>query len=143
MFIRPHLPRKCREHNTALNAIIAEYQPQAIATDGDQPPNYARLVGQESGFAPYPVWSTANGPAQDGSGDPDGHFFVPAEADTPVAANDGTLLPNDFPWLAAETPFLLLPGLQRGFGSPARSTGRWASSRPSTATQSAPTPSSS
>jgi hypothetical protein len=34
------------EHNTALNSLIAEFQPQAIATDGDQPSNYARLVGQ-------------------------------------------------------------------------------------------------
>ena len=53
-----------------------------------QGPNYARLVGQESGFAPYPVWSTDDTPAQDGSGDPLGPLFVPAEADTPVAAND-------------------------------------------------------
>jgi hypothetical protein len=42
----------------------------------------------ESGYAPYPVWSAADGPAQDGSGDPAGQFFVPAEADTPVAQND-------------------------------------------------------
>lgn len=49
----------------------------------------SHALAQESGYAPYPVWSTADGPAQDGSGDPDGHFFVPAEADTPVAANDG------------------------------------------------------
>jgi alpha-L-fucosidase len=76
------------ENNIALNNLIAELQPQAIATDGTQGPNYARLVGQESGFAPYPVWSTTTGPAQDGSGTPGGGYFVPAEADTPVSEED-------------------------------------------------------
>jgi hypothetical protein len=77
------------ENNAPLNAIIAELQPQAIVTDGTQGPNFARLVGQESGYAPYPVWSTTNGPAQDGSGVPGGTTFVPAEADTPVTTRDG------------------------------------------------------
>ena len=45
-------------------------------------------MGRESGFAPYPVWSTAAAPATDGSGTPTGAFFVPAEADTPVANKD-------------------------------------------------------
>ena len=71
-----------------LNALIAELQPTAIQADGSQPPNLARLVGSESGFAPYPTWSTTDGPAQDGSGDPAGSVFCPAEADTPIALND-------------------------------------------------------
>jgi hypothetical protein len=70
------------ENNVALNALISDLQPTAIVTDGTQGPNFARLVGAESGFAPYPVWSTAAGPAQDGSGTPTGRYFVPAEADT-------------------------------------------------------------
>ena len=76
------------ENNQRMNDLIQKYQPNAILTDGTQPPNVARLVGKESGFAPYPVWSTDNALAQDGSGDPNGRFFVPAEADTPVALND-------------------------------------------------------
>jgi alpha-L-fucosidase len=76
------------EHDNRMNALIAKYQPQAISTDGTQAPNVARLVGRESGFAPYPVWSTDDSLAQDGSGDPNGRLFVPAEADTPVALKD-------------------------------------------------------
>jgi hypothetical protein len=76
------------ENNQKMNDLIAKYQPQAIATDGTEAPNVARLVGRESGFAPYPVWSTDAALAQDGSGDPNGRFFVPAEADTPVALQD-------------------------------------------------------
>ena len=76
------------ENNVAMNDLIKRLQPQAIAADGTAPPNFARLVGSESGFAPYPVWSTANAPAQDGSGDPAGGTFCPPEADTPVAERD-------------------------------------------------------
>lgn len=76
------------EKNSAMNDLIARLQPQAIATDGTQAPNIARLVGRESGFAPYPVWSTATAAAQDGSGDPMGRVFCPAEADTPIAKAD-------------------------------------------------------
>jgi alpha-L-fucosidase len=76
------------ENNVAMNDLIKRLQPQAIAADGTAPPNFARLVGAESGFAPYPVWSTAKAAATDGSGDPSGLVFCPAEADTPVAEND-------------------------------------------------------
>jgi hypothetical protein len=70
------------ENNVALNALIGELQPQAIATDGTRNNNTARLVGAESGFAPYPVWSAAASPTANGAGAPDGAFFSPAEADT-------------------------------------------------------------
>jgi alpha-L-fucosidase len=76
------------ESNAPLNALLQKYQPNAVLTDGDLAPNYARLVGFESGYAPYPVWSTATAPAADGSGDPNGGYFVPPEADTPVAEHD-------------------------------------------------------
>lgn len=76
------------EHNAAINVIKARLQPQAIMADGTQLPNVARLVGSESGYAPYPTWSTADGPDEDGSGDPLGSVFVPAEADTPVTMRD-------------------------------------------------------
>ena len=76
------------EHNVPLNTLIQELQPNAIQADGSQLPNVARLVGSESGFAPYPVWSTTDGAAQDGSGDASGSLFCPAEADTPIALND-------------------------------------------------------
>ena len=76
------------ESNTALNAIIHEMQPTAIVTCGDAGPNYARLVGEESGYSPYPVWSTNTRPVDSGSGSPTGSFFVPAEADTPIATRD-------------------------------------------------------
>lgn len=76
------------ENNVPLNTLIAQLQPQAIITDGTQGPNYARLVGAESGYAPYPNYCTANGPAADGSGNPAGRYFVPSEADTPVSTKD-------------------------------------------------------
>ena len=62
-----------------MNDLIRRLQPQAIAADGTASPNYARLVGSESGYAPYPVWSTVDAPAQDGSGDMMGKVFCPAE----------------------------------------------------------------
>ncbi len=74
------------ENNVPLNQLIQQLQPQAIATGGTQGPNWARLVGYESGFAPYPVWSAAAGP--NGQGTPVGPVFCPAEADTPVANQD-------------------------------------------------------
>jgi len=76
------------EDNIPLNALIAELQPGAVQADGSQPPNVARLVGEESGYAPDPTWCTTNAAAQDGSGDPAGSVFCPAEADTPIALND-------------------------------------------------------
>ena len=76
------------ERNDPMNELIKRLQPQAIAADGTAPPNFARLVGSESGYAPYPVWSTTNNAAQDGSGDPAGSLFCPAEADSPVAEKD-------------------------------------------------------
>lgn len=72
-----------------MNDLIKRLQPQAIAADGTQGPNIARLVGQESGYAPYPVWSTTSAAAVDGSGSPTGGVFCPAEADTPIAEDDG------------------------------------------------------
>ena len=78
-----HTQPPCRfdggENNDAMNALIQRLQPQAIAADGTQAPNVARLVGGESGYAPYPVWSTTNRPAEDGSGDMMGAYFCPAE----------------------------------------------------------------
>jgi len=50
------------ESNQPLNDIIHEMQPTAIVTCGDAGPNYARLVGSESGYSPYPVWSTNTRP---------------------------------------------------------------------------------
>ncbi len=76
------------ENNVAMNELIASLQPQAVAVDGTLTPNVARLVGKESGYAPYPVWSTDVASAKDGSGDPNGGVFVPAEADTPIAMGD-------------------------------------------------------
>ena len=62
-----------------MNDLIKRLQPQAIAADGTAPPNFARLIGGESGYAPMPVWSTVNRPAEDGSGDMMGSVFCPAE----------------------------------------------------------------
>ena len=41
------------ESNQPLNDIIHQMQPNAIVTCGDAGPNYARLVGSESGYSPY------------------------------------------------------------------------------------------
>ncbi len=76
------------EENLPLNTLIAQLQPSAVQADGSQLPNVVRLVGEESGFAPYPNWCTTDAAAQDGSGDPSGAVFCPAEADSPIALND-------------------------------------------------------
>lgn len=65
----------------ALDALIAELQPQAIGIASDLGPNWARLIGDESGFSPYPVWVTPGGTE---SGQPDSAAFQPPEADTPI-----------------------------------------------------------
>ncbi len=45
----------------------------------------ARWVGTESGFAPYPCWSTVKAISDDGAGDPNGSLWIPAETDLCVA----------------------------------------------------------
>jgi hypothetical protein len=69
-----------------LDTLIRELQPQAIGIASDLAPNYARLIGDESGFAPYPVWVSPGGGTE--SGRPDGSAFQPPEADTPIATLD-------------------------------------------------------
>eukprot|EP00759_Apiculatamorpha_spiralis_P050273 PhF_6_TR4543/c0_g1_i2/m.6399 len=78
------------ENNLVLNNLIQKLQPNAIVLDGSgaQIKNYARIIGYESGYSGYPVWSTDTAPSQDGGGDPNGSYFVPPEADTPISQND-------------------------------------------------------
>jgi alpha-L-fucosidase len=48
----------------------------------------ARWVGTESGYAPYPCWSTAADIGAQGAGDPDGGLWIPAETDFTLQNGD-------------------------------------------------------
>jgi alpha-L-fucosidase len=78
-----------------LIPILEKHQPNAIVFQG--PPgtrNLIRWVGNESGVAPYPCWSTFRGGTGDGgdassyAGDPAGRVWVPGECDVPVRNHD-------------------------------------------------------
>eukprot|EP01106_Pelomyxa_sp_JSP_P016986 TRINITY_DN660_c0_g1_i2.p1 TRINITY_DN660_c0_g1~~TRINITY_DN660_c0_g1_i2.p1 ORF type:complete len:250 (+),score=38.98 TRINITY_DN660_c0_g1_i2:440-1189(+) len=65
---------------------MLELQPTAVAFNGyGISQNPLRWVGTESGYAPYPNWST--GP-NDGGGDPTSDAWCPAECDTTLQRLD-------------------------------------------------------
>jgi len=75
-----------------VTALVKRHQPQAILFQGPAScENLIRWVGNESGKAPYPMWSRAdavtasNGVAEikDLHGNPDGSIWCPAESDFP------------------------------------------------------------
>lgn len=81
----------------ALNAALAQYQPQALAISGTASGgNNARLVGAEGGFTPYPTWLTGTY-NQGGQGSPNGPDFVPAEMDSPILQKDTWFWKPDVP----------------------------------------------
>jgi len=72
----------------ALTALFAELQPHAVAFQGQGlMPSPTRWIGTESGFAPYPTWSTCDADSY-GAGSPDSAFFFPAETDFTVLDAD-------------------------------------------------------
>jgi len=77
------------ENNPSVDAMVAQFQPTAVAVSGTLPSgNNANLAGKESGFVPYPYWN-ANWPNSGSGGDPvKGPDFVPAECSTPIYDRD-------------------------------------------------------
>ncbi len=83
-------PRPAGEGQTdMLRRLFSSLQPDAVAFGGaNASANPARWVGTESGFAPYPCWSTTAGLFDSGAGAPDGAYFTPAETDFTLQNND-------------------------------------------------------
>lgn len=89
----PH--RECRfdggyppEIATQLEQLFADLQPGVVAFQAaNLMPNPVRWVGTESGYAAYPMWSTA-APLTYGQGNPDSPYWYPAEADYTLQNDD-------------------------------------------------------
>ena len=65
-----------------LRQLFAALQPRVVAFGAaGLCANPARWVGTESGYAPYPCWSTVASVGDNGAGDPNGALWVPAETD--------------------------------------------------------------
>ena len=93
------------EHGPDYQGLLEKYQPGAVCFQG--PPDFKstiRWVGNESGLAPYPCWSTTDVKKHDfdgteehskiGSGNPDGDLWMPAETDVPIRFNQWFWVPN-------------------------------------------------
>jgi len=99
-------------------SLLLKYQPNAVCFQGpEQFPSILRWVGNESGLAPNPCWSTANTVIGDfsetevvpenGTGNPDGRVWAPAETDMPnryQISNGGGWF-----WRAGEDDMLFKP----------------------------------
>lgn len=99
-------------------SLLLKYQPNAVCFQGpEQFPSILRWVGNESGLAPNPCWSTTNAADGDfigteqmpeiGVGDPDGRVWAPAETDMPnryLLSNGGGWF-----WRAGEDDLLFEP----------------------------------
>jgi len=72
----------------ALQAIVTELQPQAVAYQGQYISNNpVRWIGSESGFSPYPTWSTCDYDTY-GSGSPNSADYFPVETDFTILNDD-------------------------------------------------------
>ena len=73
-----------------LAPVIVKYEPQAVCFNGPSngvPAGLARWSGNESGYAPYPLWDTINTTDDQkdrGAGSPDGKYYIPVEANVPL-----------------------------------------------------------
>jgi len=99
-------------------SLLLKYQPNAVCFQGpEQFPSILRWVGNESGLAPNPCWSTTNVADGDfcgteavpeiGIGDPDGRVWAPAETDMPnryLLSNGGGWF-----WRAGEDDLIFEP----------------------------------
>ena len=71
-----------------IPALLARLQPHAVGFQGQHlMPSASRWIGSESGFAPYPTWSTCDYSGS-GAGSPDSADWFPAETDFTVLAGD-------------------------------------------------------
>jgi hypothetical protein len=65
-----------------LKNLFATLQPHVVAFGAaGLCASPARWVGTESGYAPYPCWSTASSVNEEGAGNPNGALWIPAETD--------------------------------------------------------------
>ena len=69
-----------------LRPLLDKYQPKAMVFGSLQAT--IRWVGNESGVAPYPCWSTAATPEANGAGDPKGKYWRPGECDVPLRGDE-------------------------------------------------------
>jgi alpha-L-fucosidase len=68
----------------SLSSLFKTLQPRAVAFQGQGlMPSPTRWIGSESGFAPYPTWSTCDADSY-GAGSPTSGFYFPAETDFTV-----------------------------------------------------------
>ena len=71
-----------------LRSLFATLQPHAVAFQAENlMPSPTRWIGTESGYAPYPTWSTCDASSY-GAGSPDSGFWFPAETDFTVLDGD-------------------------------------------------------
>jgi len=72
----------------ALRNLFATLQPHVVAFQADKlMPSPVRWVGTESGYAPYPCWSTSDYGTY-GAGSPDSNTWFPAETDFTLQNSD-------------------------------------------------------
>ena len=68
--------------------LFKRLQPHAVAFQGQGlMPSPTRWIGTESGYAPYPTWSTCDADSY-GAGSPTSGFYFPAETDFTVLEGD-------------------------------------------------------
>jgi alpha-L-fucosidase len=73
----------------ALKNLFSTLQPHVVAFGAaGLCASPARWVGTESGFAPYPCWSTVSSISDDGAGDANGALWIPAETDFTLQNGD-------------------------------------------------------
>jgi alpha-L-fucosidase len=72
-----------------VSALLAKYLPDAVGFNaGGLMPNPTRWIGSETGYAPYPTWSTTNTEGEYGPGEPGAPVWAPAETDFTVLDGD-------------------------------------------------------
>lgn len=79
-----------------INQMRSTLQTHAVAFEFSGGVNGIRWVGTESGMPSYPIWSTSMD-CTDGSGDPYGNTFCPAETDTTLQEDDHWFWRSSFP----------------------------------------------
>jgi alpha-L-fucosidase len=92
------------ENGPDILGLLKKHQPNAICFQGPEGyPSRIRWVGNESGLAPYPCWSTTDyegafdgteANSDVGNGHPDGTSWVPAETDVPIRFREWFWRPN-------------------------------------------------
>jgi len=86
---RDYLPSRYQKQLTpALRSLFSELQPNVVAFQGPGlVSSPVRWVGSETGYAPYPCWSTCDYDAY-GAGSPNASTFYPAETDFTLQNSD-------------------------------------------------------